>query len=74
MAKPGDKMTVTMLEDEDVFDIAFDDFDYHLRPWRGGFVLDIFHSGVSDPNEAHEDSVEFDSIGEALGFILTGKH
>ena len=71
------KMIVKILGDEE-YDVEFspsDGFDYHISPSEvGGFTLDIFDSTIEDKDAAYRQTLLFDELAEALGFVLTGEH
>lgn len=45
-------------------------YDYHVRFEDGAWVLDQFHSAVPDPNEAHIQSLEVESLQDAVHYAL----
>ena len=45
-------------------------YDYHVRFEEGAWILDQFHSSVAASNEAHIQSMEVESLNDAVHYAL----
>lgn len=64
-------MTVQLKRTEpNGYEFAVGRFDYHIRQEDGAWVLDQFQRQVQDPDEAHVQTVECDSLADGIHFAL----